>query len=62
LNSEELAYKFPDIAEELDETVQDFASLSSQGAIKGCVACIYGFLLQIQVPSSSETGNVKAYF
>jgi len=53
LDSEDLA----DSAKELDETAQGFESLSSQGAIKGCVA-----LLQIKVPSSSETGNVKAYF
>jgi len=26
------------------------------------VACLDGFLPQIKVPSSSETGNVKAYF
>ena len=27
---------------------------------KGCVAYLDGFLLQIQMPSSNETGNVKA--
>jgi len=36
--------------------------LSSHRAIKGCVACLDCFLLQIKVPSKSETGNVKAYF
>ena len=35
--------------------------MSTQAAIKGCVACRDGFLLQIRVPSSSETGNLKAY-
>jgi len=46
----------------LDEAAQGFESLSSHGAIKGCVACLDSFLLQIKVPSKSETGNVKAYF
>jgi len=45
----------------VDEATQGFESLSSQAAIKG-VACLDGYLLQIKVPSSSETGNVKAYF
>jgi len=46
----------------LDEAAQGFESLSSQAAIKGCVACLDGYLLQIKVPSSSETGDAKAYF
>ena len=33
-----------------------------QHAIKGCIACLDGYLLQIKFPSSSETGKVKAYF
>jgi len=47
LDSEDLAYKFPDTTEELEEAAQGFASLRSQGAIKGCVACLDGLLLQI---------------
>jgi len=35
-----LAHKFPDTVEELDEAAQGFASLSTQGAMKGCVACL----------------------
>jgi len=35
LNSEESAYKFQGTSEELDAVVQGFASISSQGAIKG---------------------------
>ena len=31
---------FPDTAGELDEAVQVFALLSSQGEIKGCVTCL----------------------
>ncbi len=30
--------------------------------IDGCVGCLDGYLLQIQTPSSRETGHVKAYF
>ena len=57
-----MAYKFPNTAKELDEAAQGFECLHSQGAIKVCVACLDGYLLQIKVPSSSETGNVKACF
>ena len=46
----------------MDEAAQGFDSLSTQAAIKGCVACLDGYLLQIKVPSSIVTGNVKAYF
>jgi len=62
LDSEELAYKFPSTAKELEEAAQGFELLSTQAAIKGCVACLDGYLLQIKVPSRTETGNVKAYF
>jgi len=62
LASTELAYKFPETEQELNEAAQSFAALSSHGAIKGCVACLDGYLLQIKVPAKVETGNVKAYF
>jgi len=62
LEAEDLAYKFPSTAKEADEATQGFDSLRAQAAMKGCVACLDGYLLQIKVPSSSETGNVKAYF
>jgi len=62
LDSEDSAFKFPNIAKELDEAAQGFESLSSQGAIKGCVICLNGYLLKKKWPSKVETGNVKAYF
>jgi len=62
LSSEELSYKFPGTAKELEKAAQGFELLSTQAAIKGCVACLDGYLLQIKVPSSNETGNGKAYF
>jgi len=62
LASTELAYKFPETEQELNEAAHGFTTLSSHGAIKGCVACLDGYLLQIKVPSKAETGNVKAYF
>ena len=49
LESEAMAYKFPSTAKELDEAAQGFELLSSQAAIKGCVACLDGYLLQIKV-------------
>jgi len=48
LDLEDLAYMFPDIANELDEVAQCYASLSSEGEIKGCVAFLDGISLQIQ--------------
>ena len=62
LESEDVSYKFPSTVKELDDDAQGFESLTTQAAIKGCVACMVGYLLQIKVPSSIETGNVKAYF
>jgi len=50
LEYEDLAYKFPSTEKELDEAAQGFESLSTQAAIKGCVACLDGYLLQIKVP------------
>jgi len=49
LESEDLAYKFPSTAKEVDDASQGYESLSSQAAIKGCVACLDGYLLQIKV-------------
>jgi len=57
-----LAYKFPETEKELNEEAQGLKALISQSAIKGCVACLDGFLLQIKVPAKDKAGNVKAYF
>jgi len=54
-----LAYKSPETEKELNEAAQGFETLSSQSAIKGCVACVDGFLLQIKVPAKDETSNVR---
>ena len=62
LASDELSYSFPEGEEEIASVARKFEALSSNGAIKGCVACLDGYLLGIQVPSSKETGNVKVYF
>ena len=37
LGSEELSYKFPSTAKELEEAAQGFELLSTQAAIKGCM-------------------------
>jgi len=59
---EDLAYKFPSTTKEVDKAAQGFEPLSSRAAMKGRVVCLVGYLVQIKVPSSSHTGNVKAYF
>lgn len=59
LACEQLAYSFPPMEEEIQDAALNFQELSSEGVINGCVACIDGFLLAVQTPSSNETGNVK---
>jgi len=44
LDSEALAHKFMSTTKELDIAAQGLESLSSHGAIKGCVPCLNGFL------------------
>ena len=61
LQIEKLPYSLPKM-EDLHKCSKEFQALSTNGAMKGCVACVDGFLLYIQVPASTETGNVKAYF
>jgi DDE superfamily endonuclease len=59
LQSTELAYCFPT---DLEAASREFSNISSHGAIYGCVACVDGYLLRIQVPSSKETPNVKSFY
>jgi hypothetical protein len=47
-DSQDLAYEFSETEQELNKEAQGFAALSSHGAIKGCVACLDGLLLQIK--------------
>ena len=49
-------------SEAIESAAREFEALSSNGGIKGCVACLDGYLLGIQVPAIRETRNVKAYF
>ena len=62
LNCNNLAYNFPTLPADLIKSSLEFKSVSSNGAIKGCVAAIDGFLLKIQTPAANETGNVKKYY
>jgi hypothetical protein len=57
-----LFYYFPTTTTELQTTADGFKEISSNDAIEGCVACIDGFLLKINVPASKEVGNVKSFF
>jgi hypothetical protein len=59
LQSPELSYSFPT---DLDTASSAFNEISTHGAILGCVACVDGYLLRIQVPSSNETPNVKSFY
>jgi hypothetical protein len=62
LRCAQLAYSFPVTDEETHKAADDFSKHSHHEVIDGCVGCLDGLLLRIQTPSSSETGNVKAYF
>ena len=62
LNCNDLAYNFPTLPVNLIKSLLEFKSVSSNGAIEGCVATIDGFLLKIQTPAANETGNVKKYY
>ena len=53
---------FPTTTRDLETAANNFKSLSSNGVIDGCVACLDGFLLPITTPFSNETENVKAFF
>jgi hypothetical protein len=59
---ESLAYKFPSQKEDIEMAAQSFMEISTNHTIKGCVACVDGFLLKIQTSAAKDTGNVKSYF
>ena len=52
----------PETGPDIEAAARAFEKKSLNQAIKGCVACLDGYLLQKQTPSSEESGNVKAYF
>jgi hypothetical protein len=62
LDLEDLADKFPDIANELDGAAQCYASLSSQVEIKGGVTFLDGFSLQIQVLQGERQEMLRHIF
>ena len=57
-----LAITFPSTDDELVQQCQEFESLSSHGALKGCVGAIDGWLCRIKAPSRNETSHVVSYF
>ena len=59
LAAEDFHYEFPT---NVEKAAEDFQNISSNSAIQGCVACIDGYFLSIQTPSSNKTQNVKAYY
>jgi len=62
LQCNQLAIKFPRSVDEIEQSAKSFRNFSTDGVIDGCVACLDGMLLPIQTPSSTETGNVMAYY
>jgi hypothetical protein len=57
-----LSFSFPTSDADLQGAADGFKSVSSNGVIDGCVACVDGILLKIQTPAASEVGNVKSFF
>lgn len=57
-----LSFSMPKTEEELNRASEEFESISFNSVIDGCIGCLDGFLLAIQTPPKSQTGNVKAYF
>jgi hypothetical protein len=58
----DLALKLPRSLEELRNAADEFALLSRDGLLNGCVLALDGWLCRIKVPSSNETPNVSSYF
>jgi hypothetical protein len=48
--------------EELHNAADEFALLSRDLLLNGCVLDLDGWLCRIKVPSSNETPNVSSYF
>lgn len=55
-------YHFPDTEEEIAAACTDFAEISTQNLIRGCVGCIDGLLLRITAPKSREAKNGTSYY
>jgi hypothetical protein len=53
----ELSYKFPT---DFDTASKDFNSISTHGAIVGCVACVDGYLLGIRVWKLQSQSRAKS--
>ncbi len=58
----ELGYHFPTTEQELSTAASDFAEISMNNLIRGCVGCIDGLLLRITAPRARETANGRAYY
>lgn len=59
---EQLQIRFPKDDAEVMLAAENFASISTNGAIKNCVCVVDGFLLKITTPSKKEAKNVRSYF
>jgi len=62
LNCHELDIKMPETRDELDAAAEKFKAMSLHGSIRGCVACVDGWLCEIRTPSRRDAPNSKSFF
>jgi hypothetical protein len=53
---------FPKTLEQCQKVAAGFASVSTMGCIKECVAAVDGYLLAINAPSKKQGKNVRSFF
>jgi hypothetical protein len=54
--------QWPVTQEAIQEAIEGFATISTQGVISNCAGVVDGYLLRIKVPGKKEVGNVRLYF
>jgi hypothetical protein len=54
--------QLPRSLEQLRNSASEFASLSLDLVLNGCVMALDGWLYQIKVPGANEAPNVSSYF
>lgn len=62
IHCDELSFTFPKTPLEIERAALGFKAISLNGIMDGCVAAMDGILIKIKTPSTSEVGNVKAFF
>jgi len=62
IHCDELSFHFPKTPLEIERAALGFKAISLNGIMDGCVAAMDGILIKIKSPSTSQAGNVKAFF